>query len=244
MHYSPDFGFNSSYICKVYKPLAFLFLIFLYLLQLKTVAQPTIDTMKWCLQQKPQPFGKLDTRHSFIYNNRVKIIGIKAGLNYGNRLHFGIGYNQLYFPSKKLNKQIYYTNTDGAQDSVMAKLKLFYFSIHAEYIFHKNNRWQLSMPLQIGIGKTCYKYRLENTKYKIGEHVNFVYEPAISIEYKVVKWLGIGADVGFRFMLTRNREINQKFNSPVYAFKLLIYYDEVFKTLFPNSKWTKILEEK
>lgn len=195
--------------------------------------------MKWCLQQKPQLFGKLDTRHSFIHNNRVKIIGIKGGVNYGKRLHFGLGYNQLYFPSKKLDKQIYYLNQNGSKDSATAKLKLFYFSIHAEYIFYKNNHWQLSMPLQLGVGNTYYKYQLFNKKQKTKQFIVFVYEPAISIEYKIIKWVGIGADIGFRLMATKQKEINQKFNSPTYAFKLLIYYDEIIKFLFPNYDWQK-----
>lgn len=231
--------FNSSYICKVHPQKIIPFLILLHFLQLKTIAQPTIDTMKWCLHQKPQLFAKLDTRHSFIYNNRVKIIGIKGGLNYGKRLHFGLGYNQLYLPSKKLDKQIYYSDQDNMKDSVAAKLKLFYFSIQAEYIFYKNNKWQLSMPLQLGIGDTYYKYQLFNKKQKTKQFIIYVYEPAISIEYKIIKWFGIGADIGFRLMVTKQKEINQKFNSPTYAFKLLIYYDEIINALFPNNKWVK-----
>jgi len=56
-----------------------------------------------------------------------------------------------------------------------------------------------------------------------------------------VKWVGVGADVGFRFMLTESKALNNKFNSPTYAFKLLIYYSEIFKSLFPNSKLSEKL---
>ncbi|MEO6901651.1 MAG: hypothetical protein ABI315_00690 [Bacteroidia bacterium] len=226
----------------MYQQKLILFLILLNLLQLKTIAQPTIDTMKWCLQQKPHLFGKIDTRQSFIYNNRVKIIGIKGGLNYGKRLQFGLGYNQLYSPSKKLDKQLYFFDTNGTKDSITSKLKLFYFSIHTEYIFYKNNHWQLSMPLQLGVGDTYYKYQLFNKKQKTNQFIVFIYEPAISIEYKIVKWAGVGADIGFRLMATKQKEINQQFNSPTYAFKFLIYYDEILKILFPNNKWQKKLK--
>jgi len=47
--------------------------------------------------------------------------------------------------------------------------------------------------------------------------------------------LGIGADTGFRFMITNYNNVNQKFNSPTYAFKLLIYYNEIYK--LAKSKW-------
>jgi hypothetical protein len=74
---------------------------------------------------------------------------------------------------------------------------------------------------------------------KTDESFNFIYEPAIAIEYKFVKWIGVGADVGFRFMVTSDRHLNKNFTSPTYAFKLLIYYGEIFKSIFPKSKLTK-----
>ena len=216
------------------------FYSFFCLTQLKGVAQPTLDTIQWCLKEKPHLFGKIDTRNSFIYNSRIKIFGIKAGLNYGKRLHIGIGYNQIYpfaKSSKNFNKQIYYTNAGEMEDSVTALLKLFYFSAQVEYIFYQTKNWQLSMPLQIGVGQTYYRYELLGRKEKSDAHACFIYEPAISIEYRFFKWIGVGADVGFRFMLTNSKLLNQKFNSPTYAFKLLIYYNELYKLAFPKSKW-------
>ena len=225
-----------------------LFIIFcvfaLCLLQLRTIAQPALDTIQWCLKQKPHVFGKLDTRNSFIYNSRIKIFGLKTGLSFGRRLFIGIGYNQIY-PSakatKNFDKQIYFTNDLNTKDSITAKLQLFYFSAQVEYIYYRNNHWRLSMPFQIGIGQTAYKYEILNKWQYKERYTCLIYEPAVSVEYRFIKWIGVGADVGFRFMLTENKELNQKFNSPTYAFKLLIYYNEIFKSLFPNSKWSEKL---
>jgi hypothetical protein len=83
-------------------------------------AQPTFDTIKWCLNQKPQLFGKLDSRNSFISNNRAKIFGVKLGINYGNRLFFGVGYNQLYPPSHNFDEKIYFQNSTNQTDSATA----------------------------------------------------------------------------------------------------------------------------
>lgn len=216
-----------------------LFVFTLCLLQLKTIAQPTLDTLQWCLKQKPHVFGKLDTRNSFIYNRRIKIFGLKTGLSFGKRLFIGLGYNQIYpnaKATKNFDKQIYYTNELNTTDSVTAKLQLFYLSAQVEYIYYRNKHWQLSMPLQIGVGQTYYKYELFGNKQYSERYTCLIYEPAISVEYRFVKWIGVGAEVGFRFMLTRNKEFNQHFNSPTYAFNLLIYYNEIFKSLFPNSK--------
>jgi len=210
--------------------------ILLFVLIQTISAQPTLDTITACLKQKPQVFAKLDSRNSFIANSRAKVFGIKLGLNYGKRVHFGIGYNQLYPPANNFNKTFYIKENEIIKDSVIGKLNMFYFSAHIEYIFYQTKHWELSMPLQLGVGKTYYKYVYSEKKSIVEDNFNFIYEPAISIEYKPIKWIGIGADVGYRFMITDSRKLNQKFNSPTYAFKLLIYYSEIFKTIFPKSK--------
>ena len=214
--------------------------LFLFLLVIKLSAQPALDTIAVCLKEKPQLFGKLDSRNSFIANSRTKVFGVKVGLSYGKRLHFGIGYNQLYPAATDFNKTVYISD-NGKMSSVEAKLTMFYFSAHVEYIYYQTTYWQLSMPIQVGVGKTNYRYTYLDKKTRIEDNFNFVYEPAISIEYKPVKWVGIGADVGYRCMITSYRKLNQKFNSPTYAFKLLIYYSEIVKSVFPKSKFAQKL---
>jgi len=199
-------------------------------------AQPTLDTIADCLKQKPQPFLKFDTRNSFISNSRAKIFGFKAGISYGKRVSFGLGYNQLYPPANNFNKVVYINDGALLKDSVTAKLNMFYISGCFEYVFHQTKHWHFSMPLQIGVGKTNYKYTYLENKFRIEDNFNFIYEPAVSVEYKPIKWVGVGADIGYRFMITSSRKLNEKFNSPTYAFKILIYYSEIYKSLFPNTK--------
>ena len=211
-------------------------LFFLCLFTISTTAQPTLDTIKLSLKQKPHFFGKFDTRNSFIDNSRAKIFGLKTGLNFGRRLYFGIGYNQLNPPSQDFDKIIYIANTSGELEKTAAVLRLFYISVHAEYVFYQTKHWELSMPLQFGVGQTYYKYNQFGKRKVIDKDLNFIYEPAISVEYKFVKWAGVGIDVGYRFMLTSYKSLNQKFTSPTYAFKFLLYYNEILKSVFPKSK--------
>jgi hypothetical protein len=179
---------------------------------------------------------KLDGRNSFIENSRAKIFGIKGGLSFGKRLQFGIGYNQLYPPASDFDTKIYLYDSFGGLNPVITHLRMYYLSAYAEYVFYQTPHWELSMPLQFGIGKSYYKYNWLGKRRKTEESFNFIYEPAISIEYKFVKWVGIGADIGFRFMITSDKHLNKNFTSPTYAFKFLIYYSEIYKSLFPKSK--------
>jgi hypothetical protein len=218
----------------VLKQYSIIFLFFFCLLTAKS--QPTLDTIKDCLKQRPQLFAKFDGRNSFVENSRAKIFGIKGGVSFGKRLHFGIGYNQLQPPTAAFDKTTYLVNNNGYLYAVIRHLHMYYFSVHAEYIFFKVKHWELSMPLQFGIGKSYYSSNLPGFTARKEETLNFIYEPAISIEYKFVKWCGIGADVGYRFMFTSDKHLNANFTSPTYAFKFLIYYSEIFKSVSPKSK--------
>ena len=212
----------------------YIFLVFsLVCLYLK--AQPALDTIKASLKQKPHLYGKFDTRNSFISNRRAKIFGVKMGLNYGNYLHIGVGYNQLNQPAKDFDKKFFYTNSNGFVDSTMAHLHLYYISAGIEYIYYRTKKWELSMPLQLGVGQTRYSYQANGEKKERSKSINFIYEPAVSVQYKFVTWFGVGADVGYRFMFTADKELNQQFNSPTYAFKVLIYYNELYK-LYVSKK--------
>lgn len=227
-----------GYLCIV-NCRQYIFLFFIPFAIITGTAQPTLDTMRQCLKEKPHIFGKFDTRNSFIDGSRAKVWGIKTGLNYGKRLFFGIGYNQLSPPSKDFDKEILIVNTNNQVEKITATLRLFYISLHAEYVFYQTKHWQLSMPLQIGVGQTYYKYNLLGNRKVIEKDLNFIYEPAVSVEYKFVKWAGVGADIGYRFMLTDYKRLNQKFTSPTYAFKFLLYYNEIIKSVFPKSKLAK-----
>jgi len=201
-------------------------------------AQPTLDTIKFCLQQKPHLFGKLDSRNSFLNNSIVNVFGLKAGIRYYKRLSFGIGYYQLYNPPNSFSEDIHYVNSLGRDYLISKGLKMYYFSVNIEYSFYQTKHWELSMPLQIGIGKTFYQYTAEGIKYKTDDHLNFIYEPTIAIDYKIIKWVGVNAAFGFRFMVAERR-VNTKFNSPIFTFGISIYYSEILKTLFPKSKIAK-----
>lgn len=194
-------------------------------------SQPAIDTIKYSMRQKPVLFGKVGTRNSFIDNNRAEVLGVQLGLNYVNNVRMGIGYNQLYSSASVFDQQFFFKNKNNITESANAHLQLAYFSVWAEYVYYRNHKWQLSIPLQIGMGQAYYKYTVNNETKRFDRNFIFVYEPAVSVEYKIIKWLGVGTDIGFRFIATNYTHLNEKLNSPTYAFKLLIYYNEIYKSL-------------
>ena len=202
-------------------------------------AQPAFYTIRDCLKYRPHVFGKFDSRNSFIDNSRAEIFGIKIGLDFNERLQFGIGYNQLYSKATDFEKMVFFANKNNVSDSSVATLHLHYFSAHVEYVYYQNKKWELSIPLQFGIGQTYYQYNDLGEKKRIEKGKIFVYEPAVSVEYKITKWFGIGAGIGFRFIVADYKHLNNKFNSPTYAFKSFIYFDEIWNSVLSEIKKRK-----
>jgi hypothetical protein len=195
------------------------------------------DTISKILHGKIFPTAGFDSRNSFISSNRAHIWGIKVGVDFSGRLQGGIGYNR---HDKNLQKDIYFTNETGVRDSTFARLHLSYFSFYIRYVYYKTKRWKFSiMPYQLGFGNSRYRYEYNGRELVAGKRFVVLYEPGISVSYKIFQWLGVGADIGYRFMLRDNPAIPENFNSPTYAFNVQIYWGELFKMAFPESKWGK-----
>jgi hypothetical protein len=132
-----------------------------------------------------------------------------------------------------------YINELGKPYIIEKGLKFYYASAAIEYVFYKSKHWEVGMPLQIGFGESYYQHTKNGEKIITNRNLNFIYEPAISVEYRVFKWVGVGADFGYRFMLANTKILNQQLNSPIITIDLMIYYREIFKSLFPKSKLAK-----
>lgn len=208
------------------KSLCKILIIVFVLLSLKGFSQFE-DTIRYSLKQKPALLLKFDSRNTFITSTIVRTLGLKAGVSYNNRLAFGLGYNQLV---SDVERTRIIENPPFEPDTVNYQLKYFYFSPFVEYVFYKDPRWKLSIPVQIGVGQS----RLETDEYNppakvLGKDLMISYEPAITAEYKIIPWFGIGAGVGYRLMIYGNKNLNEQFTAPVYIFKAKIFFKEILK---------------
>ena len=51
------------------------------------------------------------------------------------------------------------------------------------------------------------------------------------IDYKIIKWVGIGTGVGYRLILFKNGGIKENFSSPVYVIKLKVYLGAIVRSI-------------
>lgn len=183
------------------------------------------------MSKPPRLFLKLDTRNSFITNTRADIWGVKAGVRLAGKMKAGIGYSRLH---TKFQKNIFI----GA-DTFPARLQFSYSVLYFEYVFYAANRWEFSVPLQLGAGNAFYRYSYNGKQLERDKHVIMLYEPSVSWQYKITRWFGIGGDIGYRLMLIKNKMIPENFNSPVYSFKAILYYEELYRMIFKKPFFGK-----
>ena len=179
-----------------------------------TLAYPQLlDSIKNSFKYKPVFLIKLDAKNSFISSYRVKTKGVKAGLNFNNTTKIGIGYSWL--SSDYLT--LYNADT--------VSLKINSFSAFIEYNFFKSKHFYAEIPVHVGVGRLNY---LKETD-RISSAVAIFYEPAMTIEYRFFRYLGLGFGAGYRFVLHNHSRINEKLTSPIYIFRFKVYFGDIYK---------------
>lgn len=190
------------------------------------------DTIAASFQYTPRFEFKLDTRNSFITTQRAKIFGVKIGYEYNETVKLGIGYNQLV---SNISKEKIIPHGFQELDTVQATLRFIYVSPYFEYVFHRNRKWEHTIPIQLGFGNSWYEYRDNGRKIRENYRPIILYEPAMTTQYKIVPWFGVGVGIGYRILLLNNKSINENFNSPIYVFRLKIFLGEIVKGVFPKK---------
>ena len=195
-----------------------------------------LDTFKVILKSRASIDLRLESRYSFIDNEFAGISGFRAGVSFRRKLRFGGGISWL---KSDITQNEYIPNENGVLISTPKYLRMAYVALYADFVFYKTKRWQVSVPIQTGFGQSWFQYQ---KAYNLGSNKKYsfaLYEPGIATNFKIFKWFGLGADVGYRFVLKNGSYVDQKFNSPTYAFKILFWADQLYYDLFPHSKWAK-----
>ena len=175
-----------------------------------------LDSIAMSLQEKGKFILKMDNRGSFISTRSASIWGVKIGVEHNDRVQYGLGYSWL------LNKITRTVEVDGETKNY--QLKFGYITPFFEYAFYQRNKWEVSIPVQLGIGRASYQF-----KDSIGQKQNiagswvFLYEPAMTVEYRLLPFFGLGLGVGYRLGFKTNPDLDENINAPTYMLKLKLY---------------------
>jgi len=175
------------------------------------------DSIRTSFDYKPKFLLKFDTRNSFISNQYAKIHGVKVGLSFNKTTNIGIGYH--WMPKRSLEPTLLNSNK--------IDLKFGYAVAFFEYNFYKSKHWSAEIPVQIGLGKAQYDDL--DLAITTGSSWIIIYEPAMTIEYKFLRYFGIGGGVGFRLAIKSNQQIKESFTAPEYILRFKIYFGDIYK---------------
>lgn len=197
-----------------------------------------LDSLNLMFRGKSSIDARLESRFSFYKNEAINITGVRLGVAYKRKLRIGGGFS--WIKSDYLSDFYEHNSTTGNIDTVAKFLKLGYLCYYIDFVFHRTKRWQLSVPIQAGTGLSWFqKERPYSFKNKDPKYFLLLYEPGITAQFKIFRWLGLGSDVGYRFVLKNNKKIGERLLSPTYSFKLLFWPDQLFYQMLPEHKISK-----
>ncbi|MFC6222970.1 hypothetical protein ACFP2F_06940 [Hymenobacter artigasi] len=144
----------------------------------------------------------LDNRESFVQSSAVHIIGVNAGLLLpGRRWRLGLGgytlsrdYAALYIYQYRNGKR-----TKKITDTLTPQLDLTYFTPNVSYIFFQRPWLEISLPLEVGLGRSHYTVTNQSGSTTTDNRGLFVpVEAGLSVLVKPFRWVGVSGSVGYR----------------------------------------------
>ncbi len=195
-----------------------------------------LDSLISSFKKKPGIDFSIETRNSFLFNDTVKFRGIKAGVRFGKKFRVGLSFNWL--KSNLYNQAAFFYNS--SKDSSKGYFKMAYFAIYAKILYHKTKRWEFSTPLQIGYGNSWLqqkqKLSFKNQQFK---KAMIIYEPTVSVQFKLLKWLGVAGNIGYRFVWHKDEKILSYLNGPIYVLNINFMIDQLFFEICPGCQVTQ-----
>lgn len=166
---------------------------------------------------------QLDNRLSSIRKQDVAIFGTKVGMQYKNLTRFGIGFSFIINPVdfKYFNKKLNTSETNI--------IHFWYFSFFNDWIVYKRSKWECFVTEQIGFGRPQFMKEINNDVVSDVNVSLYVNEISGQVDYKVCKWFGVGAGIGYRNLLNKKSVLNATFDAPIYIAKIIIYPEVFFK---------------
>jgi hypothetical protein len=173
------------------------------------------DSIQESLTHKPSLYGDYNTRNSFISNYRAQVRGVMGGITFNKNFTVAISYNWLISEFNHIN-----------QEKDTAALKMRYVAPFVSYSFLEKKNLQLTVPVYLGFGQTFYQTK---DKKKSNSHFILTYEPSMKATYRVFKYIGISAGVGFRMLIIGNKFVVENFNSPTYTVGVNLFMGDIYR---------------
>jgi hypothetical protein len=110
------------------------------------------------------------------------------------------------------------------------KVRVGYITPYVDYAFYQRGPWEVRLPVQIGIGAGSTVYTdAEGEKQQVDRTGLLIYEPAMTVQYRFLKYFGVGAGWGYRLVVQTGEKLGENLSAPIYIFGLRIFFDDIWK---------------
>ncbi|GAB2967313.1 hypothetical protein GCM10027048_42500 [Hymenobacter coalescens] len=170
---------------------------------------------------------QFDQRFSLLQSQLVGINGLKLGVEWRGRLRTGVG---LYFLSNGLPTSAPFPSfvPPGARDEVRFR----YAALYGEYVLIGNPRWELSTPVQAGLGRYYLRYQYpDGTVYRTPRQHIWLIEPTIGGHMRVFRWIGLGAGVGYRQALLTADKLEDDISGAIFYGRVKLFLGDLYKVV-------------
>ena len=177
--------------------------------------------------EKPRFVVLFDSRYSILNRRFVTLNGLKVGIELRNRLRLGAG---IYFLSSRIPTR--QARPFGLAEGARADLRFRYLAGYGEYVLLANRRWELSVPLQVGLGSAWVQYEAPGGGGRETPHEFMgVVEPSVAAQFKVFRWGGLGAGAGWRQPFFVSNSVQRELNGPVFYARAKVFLGDFFKVV-------------
>lgn len=184
-----------------------------------------IDSIGLFLTEPPRPIVRLDLKGSFVSNHNVRLIGLKLGLEHARRFQYGLGYSFLLSPVVRDRN----VTGEGPRSS---RLRMGYAHVYADYAFYQRGPWEVRIPVQLGFGSGSVVYEdATGRTRKLLRSGLILYEPSMTVQYRFLKFFGVGAGWGYRLVIRTGDDLGERLTAPIYSLGVRIFFGDLYKEL-------------
>lgn len=181
-----------------------------------------LDSAKMAFREKPTFYVAFHNRNTVVNVQKTKLYGIVGGFDFNKKIKLYLGVYGFVKPNKLL-----LTNHPVAdKDSVYQSINTENISIGVDYTFYNNKSLYLSIPFQIGVGTTQYKYWEldQNTLIRKDNYLTVPIELGTNAYIKILPFAALKGGIGYRFSIGK-KEVT-RLTSPYYNLGLAILIGE------------------
>jgi hypothetical protein len=160
-----------------------------------------------------------------VSNHNVRMMGVKVGLEHAGRFQYGMGYSFLFSPVERAR----YVNGRGM---LPTRLRMGYVHAYVDYAFYQRGPWEMRIPVQLGVGSGSVVYDDEGgRKQKLFRSGLIVYEPCMTVQYRFLKYFGVGAGWGYRLVMRTGHSLDERLTAPIYTLGLRIFFEDLYQDI-------------